>query len=992
MKLLKKTLLVFAAGLFAVALLPLFGAAEAAAWQEPGNSDLNILNGGVMLTDGEDFYFNHGGVFLQRGEEVVALSADDGVNLNLRGDSLFYTVGEGVYKMPASGGSAELIHTAPEEIKQLYVIGDGLRYIAGGRAYEAVIGGQAREISGLTGIMGLIPTEYGNLFLTGDVLDYTLWADESAILEHVQSCYTDSGYLAVQIDNRNYMARLSGLFDGFSRSELEPFGIHGSVSLMSILDPDDENTISEYNENNDLVLDFNQLLIEAGFTPKVRLMTEGATEKVIPEVSQGQMNIVKRARQLHEIEWTPLENRSQWGNRGTFYAETTYTGLPYGQPVNTNGYVGYGVSLETYASSVLDNTSRFYNEYSTYNKIAPVYSTDCSGYVSYAWGLTRRHTTYSIPNVAEEVGDQSLYSLQIGDCLDKIISHVVLISDLTYDTQGNIIGVEVMEQTPVITKLTRYGSGESKSLASFQSYYLNGGYVIYRNPNRDGVTYTPSPVVPLDGEAVAGQKDKAPKTRTTSFLGGKTVELYADDPSAVIYYTTDGSTPTTSSASYSGPLSFYDTTKLKAIAVTGKYSGSTVLNYTVKVPQIEAPTFAVSSGLGSGQYVSSGSKISISSVSGAKIYYTTDGSEPTTSSSVYSSPITVSGPMTIRAMAQANGYKQSPVSSASYVIGSVYTINASAGANGSISPSGSTSVIQTGSKTFTITPASGFKVEDVLVDGSSVGAVTSYTFSNVTGNHTISASFKSSFNMPFTDVSSGDWFYDAVSFVYANSLFNGVSNTQFDPDGIMTRGMFVTVVGRFAGVSSSLTGSTVGVVTGEGVNIRSGPSTDTSVVGFVTNRYTALAVTGQSDNWYQVKYGAVIGYIRNDLIKVYGGAFTDLDKGIYYSPYVQWASVMGLINGVSAGVFGGDREISREDMCRVLYNYTVKYGKTLNQSTAKVTFTDDGQISSSAKTAVYALQQAGVINGMGDGSFAPQSSAARSHVAQIFRKFSGAIR
>lgn len=989
---LKKTLSVFAAGLLAVALLPMFGGAEAAAWQEPGNTDLNILNGGVMLTDGEDFYFNHGGVFLQRGEEVLALSPDDGVNLNLSGNHLFYTVGSQVYRMPASGGSVELVHTASGQIKQLYVIGESLSYITGGRAYQAEIGGGEEPISGLSDIMGLIPTQYGNLFLTGEVLDYTLWAGDTAILENVQSCYTDSGYLSIQIDNENYMARLSGLFDGFSQNELEPFNIHGGASLMSILDPDDENTISEYNENNDLVLDFNQLLIDAGFNPKAHLMTTDGGETTIPEVSQGQKNIVKRARQLHEIEWTPLENRSQWGNRGTFYAETTYKGLPYGQPVNTNGYVGYGVSLETYAASVLDNTSRFYTEYSNYNKIAPTYSTDCSGYVSYAWGLTGRKTTYSIPNVAEKVGDQSVYSLQIGDCLDKIISHVVLISDLTYDSQGNIIGVEVMEQTPVITKLTRYGSGESRSLASFQSYYLNGGYVIYRNPNRDSVTYTPSPVVPLDGESVTGQKDKAPKTKTTSFLGGKTVELYADDPSAVIYYTTDGTTPTISSTRYSGPLSFRDTTKLKAIAVTGQYSGSTVLNYTVKVPQIEAPAFAVSSGLGSGQYVSSGSKISISSVSGAKIYYTTDGSEPTASSSVYSSPITVNGPMTIKAMAQANGYKQSLAASASYVIGSVYTINASAGANGSISPSGSSNVIQTGSKTFTIIPASGFKVEDVLVDGSSVGAVTSYTFSNVTGNHTISASFKSSFTMPFTDVSSSDWFYDAVSFVYANSLFNGVSNTQFAPDDIMTRGMFVTVVGRFAGVSSSLTGSTVGVVTGEGVNIRSGPSTDTSVAGFVTNRYTTLAVTGQSGDWYQVKYGATTGYIRNDLIKVYGGAFSDLNKDIYYSPYVQWASIMGLTEGVASGVFGGEAEISRQDMCRILYNYTVKYGKTLTQNTAKVTFTDDSQISSAAKTAVYALQQAGVINGMGDGSFAPQSSAARSHVAQIFRKFASAVK
>jgi hypothetical protein len=70
-----------------------------------------------------------------------------------------------------------------------------------------------------------------------------------------------------------------------------------------------------------------------------------------------------------------------------------------------------------------------------------------------------------------------------------------------------------------------------------------------------------------------------------------------------------------------------------------------------------------------------------------------------------------------------------------------YTITASAGSNGSISPSGTVTVNSGTSQTFTITPNSGYVVSDVLVDGSSVGAVTSYTFSNVTANHTISASF-----------------------------------------------------------------------------------------------------------------------------------------------------------------------------------------------------------------------------------------------------------
>jgi len=71
-----------------------------------------------------------------------------------------------------------------------------------------------------------------------------------------------------------------------------------------------------------------------------------------------------------------------------------------------------------------------------------------------------------------------------------------------------------------------------------------------------------------------------------------------------------------------------------------------------------------------------------------------------------------------------------------------YTITASAGTGGYISPSGSVSVNYGATQTFIITPNANYSVADVLVDGNSVGAVTTYTFLNVTAGHTISVSFK----------------------------------------------------------------------------------------------------------------------------------------------------------------------------------------------------------------------------------------------------------
>jgi hypothetical protein len=70
-----------------------------------------------------------------------------------------------------------------------------------------------------------------------------------------------------------------------------------------------------------------------------------------------------------------------------------------------------------------------------------------------------------------------------------------------------------------------------------------------------------------------------------------------------------------------------------------------------------------------------------------------------------------------------------------------YTITATAGANGSISPSGDTTINSGDSQTYTITANTGYRIADVLVDGSSVGAVASYTFTSVTSGHTIAASF-----------------------------------------------------------------------------------------------------------------------------------------------------------------------------------------------------------------------------------------------------------
>lgn len=988
MKVLHKTIGMILAAVFFLALLPSISLASGG-W-ETGNTDLNILNGGIMLSDGENLYFTDGGIFVQKGQRIIPLTADLGKNLNIYDGYIYYTFGSQIKRVPSDGGKCETVFSAQDDIKQMYIVNGEPFFLSGGQVFKAA-SGSAEKLASPDSVFGFIPTAYGMIYLTGKALDYTVYAGTTIVLSGVQSAYTDSGYLAVERGSTNYMIALEKLFLGVDpQSALERFSIHGKESAVRLLNVDEEKFVSEYNENTQLQCDFEAILLAAGMRP----MTEETTsvqepeQPVIPTVSQGQLNIVKRARQLTGIQWTPLADRYQWGYKGAFNAGTTYTGLPYGQPVNNNGYVGFGVSLDGYMEAVNDNTSSFYSGYSTYNKIAPYYSTDCSGFASYCWQVEKRRTTYSLPEVCEKISDQSIYALQLGDIFNNSSSHVVLVTDVIYDSQGAVTQVEISEQTPVITKVTRYGEGQSKSLASLQSYYLNGGYAIYRYPNRDNVTYTPSPYVSVDGEN-SGLKAPAPKVKAESFRGGRSITLYTEN-NATIHYTTDGSVPTESSPVYSDQtLSTTDTLKVKALAVSDGYNDSAILTYEIFVPYADKPSAAIT-GTNEGGLVASGSRITLTSSKDATVYYTTDGSEPTESSSVYSSPITVTSDVTIKAMAVGSGFRQSATASFSYKIGHVYTIEATSGSGGSVSPSGKTEVFQTRSANFTIKASPNYAIEDVLVDGTSVGAVATYTFSKISESHSISASFKLNVSMPFSDVTESDWFYEAVGFAYARNLFNGTSDSTFSPSVTMTRGMFVTVLGRFAGVDLP-NEAKVGLVTGSDVNIRSAPSTDSEIQGVVDERYTAVEVTGQSGEWYAVKFGKVEGYIRNDLISVYAGTYSDIALGMYYSPYVQWACLVGVTKGSATDVFDADSGISRQDMCLMLNNYATSHGIEVPIVESKVTFADDAQISESAKTAVYALQQADVVNGVGDGLFSPSGTATRSEVAQIFENYVRAV-
>jgi hypothetical protein len=134
---------------------------------------------------------------------------------------------------------------------------------------------------------------------------------------------------------------------------------------------------------------------------------------------------------------------------------------------------------------------------------------------------------------------------------------------------------------------------------------------------------------------------------------------------ATIYYTTDGTNPTTTSNVYSAAITIDAAKTIKAFAVKAGHPDSDVAtaSYTIAIP-CATPTFSVESG-----EVSKGTKVTISTeTDGATIYYTTNGSAPTTSSTAYSGAITINSATTLKAIAVKDGMVNSEVATADYTI------------------------------------------------------------------------------------------------------------------------------------------------------------------------------------------------------------------------------------------------------------------------------------------------------------------------------------
>ena len=174
---------------------------------------------------------------------------------------------------------------------------------------------------------------------------------------------------------------------------------------------------------------------------------------------------------------------------------------------------------------------------------------------------------------------------------------------------------------------------------------------------------------------------------------------------------------------------------------------------------------------------------------------------------------------------------------------------------------------------------------------------------------------------PFTDVKETDWFYKGVQYARMNGFFGGTSATTLDPDGTMTRGMFVTVLGRMAGVDAK--------------------------------NYKGQAV------------------------------FADVSVNQYYAPYVAWAAKHGITNGTGGGNFSPDAFINRQQMATFFVNYFeafgIDYGTENNTAAAPA---DLDSAAEWAKASILKLWNRGLL--VGDGTnFDPHDNATRAQAATL---------
>ncbi|WP_130862789.1 S-layer homology domain-containing protein [Bacilliculturomica massiliensis] len=238
-----------------------------------------------------------------------------------------------------------------------------------------------------------------------------------------------------------------------------------------------------------------------------------------------------------------------------------------------------------------------------------------------------------------------------------------------------------------------------------------------------------------------------------------------------------------------------------------------------------------------------------------------------------------------------------------------------------------------GSSTLTVTPDAGFRVKDVLVDGKSVGSVTSYTFPAGEKKYTVQVVFEKVAIGTFADVS-GHWAEDYIRSICSQGLMAGTGADTFGPEIPMSRGMVVTVLYKLAGKPE-----------------------------------TAIA----------------------------GSAFRDVAADAYYADAVAWAQESGIVAGYGNGLFKPEQSVTRQEFAQILFSYAkasnmdltagegAAAGAAGEQSLAA--FADADSVAGWAREAMESMVAQGVMSGTPQKELQPERSIVRAEAASMLYHF-----
>lgn len=260
-----------------------------------------------------------------------------------------------------------------------------------------------------------------------------------------------------------------------------------------------------------------------------------------------------------------------------------------------------------------------------------------------------------------------------------------------------------------------------------------------------------------------------------------------------------------------------------------------------------------------------------------------------------------------------------------------YSITVEKAENGTVTAS-SQSAAKGNAVTITVEPNEGYVLDTLTATDASGNEVAltkvsdrQYRFTMPGSKVTVKATFKAdeaeSDSLPFTDVNSEDWYYDAVKYAYDNGMMNGMEETLFAPSFNLTRGMLVTILYRL-----------------------------------------------EEDHTYSATL------------------FPDVASDAYYANPVAWASGNGIVKGYEDGTFGPEKNITREQMAQILYNYAVYKGIDTSVQSDLSAFTDGANTSEWAETAMKWAVGNGLLQGY-NGQLNPNGTATRAEVAQILMNF-----